>query len=60
MAPKIAANWIQTELLRRVNAHLLGAVVNDIDMRKDSYYDYSGPYTYGYGYTSETVHEEVK
>jgi capsular exopolysaccharide synthesis family protein len=48
------------EMLRRVNAHLLGAVVNDIDMRKDSYYDYSGPYTYGYGYTSETVHEEVK
>jgi polysaccharide biosynthesis transport protein len=48
------------ELLRRVNAHLLGAVVNDVDMRKDSYYDYSGPYTYGYGYTSETVHEEVK
>lgn len=46
------------EMLRRVNAHLLGAVVNDIDMRKDSYYDYSGPYTYGYGYTSETVHEE--
>ena len=51
------------ELLRRVNAHLLGAVVNDIDMRKDSYYNYSGPYTYGYGYTSEPVHEvheEVK
>jgi succinoglycan biosynthesis transport protein ExoP len=48
------------EMLRRVNAHLLGAVVNDIDMRKDSYYDYSGPYTYGYGYTNETVHEEVK
>jgi polysaccharide biosynthesis transport protein len=48
------------EMLRRVNAHLLGAVVNDIDLRKDSYYDYSGPYTYGYGYTSETVHEEVK
>lgn len=48
------------ELLRRVNAHLLGAVVNDIDMRKDSYYDYSGPYSYGYGYTSESVHEEVK
>ncbi|HEY3988382.1 MAG TPA: polysaccharide biosynthesis tyrosine autokinase [Acidobacteriaceae bacterium] len=48
------------ELLRRVNAHLLGAVVNDIDMRKDSYYDYSGPYTYGYGYTSESIHEEVK
>jgi capsular exopolysaccharide synthesis family protein len=48
------------ELLRRVNAHLLGAVVNDIDMRKDSYYNYSGPYTYGYGYTTETVHEEVK
>ena len=48
------------ELLRRVNAHLLGAVVNDIDMRKDSYYNYSGPYTYGYGYTSESVHEEVK
>ncbi len=48
------------EMLRRVNAHLLGAVVNDIDIRKDSYYNYSGPYTYGYGYTSETVHEEVK
>jgi capsular exopolysaccharide synthesis family protein len=48
------------ELLRRVNAHLLGAVVNDVDMRKDSYYNYSGPYTYGYGYTSETLHEEVK
>ena len=48
------------ELLRRVNAHLLGAVVNDIDIRKDSYYNYSGPYTYGYGYTSETVQEEVK
>lgn len=48
------------EMLRRVNAHLLGAVVNDIDMRKDSYYHYSGPYSYGYGYTSEAVHEEVK
>lgn len=48
------------EMLRRVNAHLLGAVVNDIDMRKDSYYNYSGPYTYGYGYTTENVHEEVK
>jgi succinoglycan biosynthesis transport protein ExoP len=48
------------EMLRRVNAHLLGAVVNDIDMRKDSYYNYSGPYSYGYGYTSEAVHEEVK
>ena len=48
------------EMLRRVNAHLLGAVVNDIDIRKDSYYNYSGPYSYGYGYTSEAVHEEVK
>ncbi len=48
------------EMLRRVNAHLLGTVVNDIDMRKDSYYNYAGPYTYGYGYTSEAVHEEVK
>jgi polysaccharide biosynthesis transport protein len=48
------------EILRRVNVQLLGAVVNDVDMRKDSYYDYSGPYTYGYGYTSESVHEEVK
>lgn len=48
------------ELLRRVNAHLLGAVVNDIDMRKDSYYHYAGPYSYGYGYTSEALHEEVK
>lgn len=48
------------ELLRRVNAHLLGAVVNDIDMRKESYYNYSGPYSYGYGYTSEPVHEEAK
>jgi polysaccharide biosynthesis transport protein len=48
------------EMLRRVNAHLLGAVVNDIDLRKDTYYHYSGPYSYGYGYTSEAVHEEVK
>ncbi len=48
------------EMLRRVNAHLLGAVVNDIDLRKDSYYHYSGPYSYGYGYASEAVHEEVK
>ncbi len=48
------------EMLRRVNAHLLGAVVNDIDMRRDSYYHYSGPYSYGYGYTSEALHEEVK
>ncbi len=48
------------ELLRRVNAHLLGAVVNDVDLRKESYYNYSGPYTYGYGYTSEPVHEEAK
>ncbi len=48
------------ELLRRVNAHLLGAVVNDVDLRKESYYNYSGPYSYGYGYTSEPVHEEAK
>ncbi len=49
------------ELLRRVNAHLLGAVVNDVDMRKESYYNYSGPYSYGYGYTSDTADEtEVK
>jgi succinoglycan biosynthesis transport protein ExoP len=48
------------ELLRRVNAHLLGAVVNDINLRKDSYYNYTGPYTYGYGYTGEAEHEEAK
>ena len=48
------------ELLRRVNAHLLGAVVNDVDLRKESYYNYSGPYSYGYGYGSETVHEEAR
>jgi succinoglycan biosynthesis transport protein ExoP len=50
------------ELLRRVNAHLLGVVVNDVDLRKESYYDYSGPYTYGYGYgyTGEPEHEEAK
>jgi succinoglycan biosynthesis transport protein ExoP len=48
------------ELLRRVNAHLLGAVVNDINLRRDSYYNYTGPYTYGYGYTSEAQPEEAK
>ena len=42
------------ELLRRANASVLGAVVNDIDLRTDSYYGYSGGYTYGYGYTSDT------
>ena len=42
------------ELLRRANARVLGAVVNDIDLRADSYYGYSGGYTYGYGYTSDT------
>ncbi len=42
------------ELLRRANARVLGAVVNDIDLRADSYYGYSGGYTYGYGYTAET------
>jgi len=48
------------ELLRRVNAHLLGAVVNDINLRRDSYYNYTGPYTYGYGYTGEAQPEEAK
>jgi succinoglycan biosynthesis transport protein ExoP len=38
------------ELLRRANARVLGAVVNDIDLRTDSYYGYGGGYTYGYGY----------
>jgi capsular exopolysaccharide synthesis family protein len=42
------------ELLRRANARVLGAVVNDIDLRADSYYGYSGGYTYGYGYTADT------
>lgn len=42
------------ELLRRANASVLGAVVNDIDLRTDSYYGYSGGYTYGYGYTADT------
>jgi succinoglycan biosynthesis transport protein ExoP len=45
------------ELLRRANASVLGAVVNDIDLRADSYYGYSGGYTYGYGYTSDTKDE---
>ncbi len=42
------------ELLRRANARVLGAVVNDIDLRADSYYGYSGGYTYGYGYTADS------
>jgi capsular exopolysaccharide synthesis family protein len=48
------------ELLRRVNAPLLGVVVNDVEASKGGYYDYSGPYSYGYGYTSESLHEEVR
>jgi succinoglycan biosynthesis transport protein ExoP len=48
------------ELLRRANASVLGAVVNDIDLRADSYYGYSGGYTYGYGYTAETTKEDSR
>lgn len=42
------------ELLRRANAHVLGAVVNGVDLRLENYYTYSRGYAYGYrsGYTS--------
>jgi capsular exopolysaccharide synthesis family protein len=45
------------ELLRRANASVLGAVVNDIDLREDSYYGYSGGYAYGYGYAADNKEE---
>jgi len=45
------------EMLRRANASVLGAVVNDIDLKNDSYYGYSGGYAYGYGYTAEGTKE---
>lgn len=39
--------------LRRVNARLLGIVVNDVDLRLENYYTYSKRYDYGYkGYGS--------
>jgi succinoglycan biosynthesis transport protein ExoP len=34
--------------LRRVNARLLGTVVNDVDLRLENYYTYSKRYDYGY------------
>jgi capsular exopolysaccharide synthesis family protein len=34
--------------LRRVNARLLGVVVNDVDLRLENYYTYSKRYDYGY------------
>jgi polysaccharide biosynthesis transport protein len=34
--------------LRRVNARLLGTVVNDVDLRLENYYTYSRRYDYGY------------
>jgi succinoglycan biosynthesis transport protein ExoP len=46
------------ELLRRANASVLGAVVNDMDLRTDGYYGYSSGYTYGYGYTAENTKDE--
>jgi len=46
------------ELLRRANASVLGAVVNDIDLRADSYYGYSGGYAYGYGYHADPKDEQ--
>jgi capsular exopolysaccharide synthesis family protein len=46
------------ELLRRANASVLGAVVNDIDLRADGYYGYSSGYTYGYGYAADTKDEQ--
>jgi capsular exopolysaccharide synthesis family protein len=36
------------EQLRRVNARLLGTVVNDVDLRLENYYTYSKRYDYGY------------
>jgi capsular exopolysaccharide synthesis family protein len=45
------------ELLRRANASVLGAVVNDIDLRADGYYGYSSGYTYGYGYSADAKDE---
>jgi capsular exopolysaccharide synthesis family protein len=42
------------ELLRRVDAHILGTIVNGVDLRLENYYTYSRGYAYGYrsGYDS--------
>ena len=42
------------ELLRRANAHILGSIMNGVDMRLENYYTYSRGYAYGYrsGYES--------
>lgn len=36
------------ELLRRVDAHILGTIVNGVDLRLENYYTYSRGYAYGY------------
>ena len=38
------------ELLTRSSANILGAVVNDVDLRLENYYTYSNK-GYGYGYS---------
>jgi capsular exopolysaccharide synthesis family protein len=36
------------EQLRRVNARVLGTIINDVDLRLENYYTYSKRYDYGY------------
>lgn len=46
------------ELLGRTKSRLLGIVVNDVNMRIESYYIYGGGYGYGYNYPYKSVDEE--
>jgi succinoglycan biosynthesis transport protein ExoP len=43
------------ELLVRSNAKILGAVVNDVDLKLENYYTYSYK-GYGYGYSGYKVY----
>ncbi|HEY0757969.1 MAG TPA: polysaccharide biosynthesis tyrosine autokinase [Acidisarcina sp.] len=46
------------QLLLRVNARIAGIVVNDIDLRIENFYTYSGRYGYNYSYGSSYYEEK--
>ena len=45
-------------LLMRVHARIAGIVVNDIDLRIENFYTYSGRYGYNYSYGSSYYEEK--
>ncbi|HSW39068.1 MAG TPA: CpsD/CapB family tyrosine-protein kinase, partial [Acidobacteriota bacterium] len=58
-APKEAVKRA-ARLLRDVRAHIIGAILNNVDMRSPDYYYQSGYYAYGYGYKGDNMEAEAE